>query len=140
MLAWLLLSSLGGLAEGFSQLSFGAPGFMERIFFSPLIVVFLIFTATQALIPEEFAKAIGPGLLGVRIRDERQAFLVGLASGAGFAILENMLNEAADSLGQDHMEGTVTSTHIPGPRLVLARAETGWFGAFRTGWTMGDQI
>jgi RsiW-degrading membrane proteinase PrsW (M82 family) len=92
-LAYLLFSPLRSLADGFSWLSFGAPGLIERIFFSPLIVVFLIFTAVQAPIPEEFAKAIGPSLIGARIQNERQAFLIGLASGAGFAILENMLYE-----------------------------------------------
>ena len=92
-LAYSLLSPLGMLAEGFSALSFGTPGIIERIFFSPLIVVFLLFTAFQAPIPEEFAKALGPGMLGRLIRNERQAFMVGLASGAGFAILENMLYE-----------------------------------------------
>lgn len=92
-LAYLLLAPFGALAEGFSTLSFGAPGFIERIFFSPMIVVFLIFTAIQAPIPEEFAKALGPALMGKRIQNERQAFLIGLAAGAGFAILENMLYE-----------------------------------------------
>ncbi|MGC1377985.1 MAG: PrsW family glutamic-type intramembrane protease [Anaerolineales bacterium] len=92
-LAWLLIAPLKSLAEDFSWLSFGSSGFIERIFFSPLIVVFLVFTAIQAPIPEEFAKAIGPGLMGLRVRNERQAFLIGLASGAGFAILENMLYE-----------------------------------------------
>jgi RsiW-degrading membrane proteinase PrsW (M82 family) len=56
-----------------------------------LVIVFLVITALEAPIPEEFAKALGPVLMGRRIQTERQAFAIGLASGAGFAILENML-------------------------------------------------
>ncbi|MEP6895641.1 MAG: PrsW family glutamic-type intramembrane protease [Chloroflexota bacterium] len=45
-------------------------------------------------IPEEFAKVLGIPMFGrARIQNERQAFAIGLASGAGFAILENMLYE-----------------------------------------------
>ncbi|MEE8392204.1 MAG: PrsW family glutamic-type intramembrane protease [Anaerolineae bacterium] len=66
-----------------------APGFL----FSPEVLFFIFFTALQAPIPEEFAKALGPGLMMRRLNSERQAFFVGLASGAGFAILENMLYE-----------------------------------------------
>jgi hypothetical protein len=58
-----------------------------------MLVFFLLSTALQAPIPEEFAKALGPALFGRRIRNERQAFAIGLACGAGFAILENMLYE-----------------------------------------------
>jgi RsiW-degrading membrane proteinase PrsW (M82 family) len=65
------------------------------ILISPEVLFFVLFTVLQAPLPEEFAKALGPGLMGmrVRIKTERQAFLIGMASGAGFAILENMLYE-----------------------------------------------
>jgi len=67
---------------------------LERLFFSPLLIVFLITTAVAAPIPEELAKALGIPLFGRRrITTERQAFLIGLVCGAGFAILENMLYE-----------------------------------------------
>jgi RsiW-degrading membrane proteinase PrsW (M82 family) len=93
-LAYLLVEPLGYLAYSFLDLfSPGGDGFLERLFMSPMLVFFLLFVALQAPIPEEFAKAIGPGLFGRRIRSEGQAFAVGLASGAGFAILENMLYE-----------------------------------------------
>lgn len=91
---YLLVEPLGFLAYEITNLfSPGGPGFLERLFFSPMIVVFLVITALEAPIPEEFAKAIGPVLMGRRVKSERGAFGVGLASGAGFAILENMLYE-----------------------------------------------
>jgi len=85
-LSYLASDSLGLFAPGGS-------GFVERLFLSPMLIFFLISTALQAPIPEEFAKALGPALFGRRIRNERQAFAIGLACGAGFAILENMLYE-----------------------------------------------
>ncbi|MBI5964276.1 MAG: PrsW family intramembrane metalloprotease [Chloroflexi bacterium] len=93
-LAYLLLEPFWYLAGGFAELGWGAPGFIERLFESPLILVFLAVTAVEAPIPEEFAKALGIPIFGRdRIKNERQAFAIGLASGAGFAILENMLYE-----------------------------------------------
>lgn len=93
-LAYLLLEPFWYLAEGFADVAWGAPGLVERLFESPLILMFLAFTAIEAPIPEEFAKALGIPMFGRgRIQNERQAFAIGLASGAGFAILENMLYE-----------------------------------------------
>lgn len=93
-LAYLLLEPFWYLAEGFADLAWGAPGLIERLFASPLIFVFLAVIAVEAPIPEEFAKALGIPMFGrARIQNERQAFAIGLASGAGFAILENMLYE-----------------------------------------------
>ncbi len=93
-LAYLLLEPLWYLADGFSNMGWGGPGIIEKLFSSPLILVFLAVVAVEAPIPEEFAKALGIPMFGrARITDERQAFAIGLASGAGFAILENMLYE-----------------------------------------------
>jgi len=93
-LGYVLLEPLWYLAEEFADLSWSSPGFIERLFASPLILVFLAVVALQAPIPEEFAKALGVPMFGrARIRNERQAFAIGLAAGAGFAILENMLYE-----------------------------------------------
>ncbi|HUE99285.1 MAG TPA: PrsW family glutamic-type intramembrane protease [Anaerolineales bacterium] len=92
LVAYLLLEPFWYLAEEFADIGWGAPGFIERLFASPLILVFLAITAIEAPIPEEFAKALGIPLFGrARIQNERQAFAIGLASGAGFAVLENML-------------------------------------------------
>jgi len=69
-------------------------GFLDRLFLSPAIVVFLMITAVEAPLPEEFAKALGLTLFGRRrITEAGQAFAIGMACGAGFAILENMLYE-----------------------------------------------
>ena len=93
-IGYLLLKPLWYITEGFADLAWGAPGFIERLFASPLILVFLTVVAIEAPIPEEFAKALGIPIFGRgRIQNERQAFAIGLASGAGFAILENMLYE-----------------------------------------------
>ena len=94
LLAWLLIPQLGYLSYEFGSIGFGTPGFLERLFFTPAIILFLIFTAIQAPIPEEFTKALGPLILGGKIKNERQAFMLGLAAGAGFAILENILYES----------------------------------------------
>jgi len=93
-LGYMLLEPLWYITEEFADLAWGAPGFIERLFASPLILVFLAVVALEAPIPEEFAKALGIPMFGRgRIQNERQAFAIGLASGAGFAILENMLYE-----------------------------------------------
>jgi hypothetical protein len=91
---YLLISPMWYIADEFAYIGWGAPGFIEKLFASPLILVFLAITALEAPIPEEFAKALGIPMFGrARIQNERQAFAIGLASGAGFAILENMLYE-----------------------------------------------
>jgi len=93
-IAYLLIAPLQYIAEDFTYLSWGSPNFIEKLFSSPLILVLLAITAIEAPIPEEFAKALGIPMFGrARIKNERQAFAIGLASGAGFAILENMLYE-----------------------------------------------
>ena len=93
-LAYLLIEPFQSLADGFADFGWGTPGLIERLFASPAILVFLAITAIEAPIPEEFAKALGIPIFGrARIQNERQAFAIGLASGAGFAILENMLYE-----------------------------------------------
>ena len=93
-LAYLLLEPVWYLAEGLADFGWGTPGWIERLFSSPLILVLLAVVAVQAPIPEELAKALGIPMFGrTRITNERQAFAIGLASGAGFAILENMLYE-----------------------------------------------
>lgn len=68
----------------------GGVGFIERLFESPLLFMYLIYIALEAPFPEEFAKALGPAFMKVRITSERMAFALGLASGAGFAVVENM--------------------------------------------------
>jgi len=95
LLIMLLVPPLESLGRSFGDVfASSGPGFLERLFFSPTFIVFLVFTALQAPIPEEFAKVLGVVLFGRRrLTHERQVLAVGLACGAGFAILENMLYE-----------------------------------------------
>ncbi len=89
-----MIEPFQSLVDGFADFGWGSPSLIERLFASPAILVFLAITAIEAPIPEEFAKALGIPMFGrARIQNERQAFAIGLASGAGFAILENMLYE-----------------------------------------------
>lgn len=94
-LALVLIGPLEGLSWSIVDLLQDlGPGFLDRLFVSPAIIVFLLFIAFQAPIPEELAKALGITLFGRRrIQNERQAFMLGLCAGAGFAVLENMLYE-----------------------------------------------
>lgn len=86
-----LVTPLEFLAEVFVWVvSPGGGGLFERLFESPLIFFYLVYIAFQAPLPEEFAKALGPGFMGKRVTSERMAFALGLASGAGFAVVENM--------------------------------------------------
>ncbi len=70
-----------------------SPG-VERLFFSPALIFTMIGAAVVAPIVEELTKPLGVLLLGRRLRGPAEAFLVGMAGGAGFAIVENMLYES----------------------------------------------
>ena len=130
-IAYLLLAPFQYLAQGFADLGWGAPGFIEKLFTSPLILVFLVFTAIEAPIPEEFAKALGVPMFGRgRIKNERQAFAIGLASGAGFAILENMLYEGLYANSNGWAWGGITLLRAIGSVLHPISAgiiALGWF-------------
>ena len=83
-LAYLLLEPFWYLAEGFADLAWGAPGFIERLFASPLIFVFLAVTAVEAPIPEEFAKALGIpmfGTGGLLVLAKRRGLLTSVGDG-----------------------------------------------------------
>ena len=92
-LAYIFIGPLQFLAGAFQDLAASGGGnFIERLLFSPLAIVFLLTTALAAPIPEEIAKNLPVLIFGRgRVQTERQAFAIGVASGAGFAILENML-------------------------------------------------
>jgi hypothetical protein len=131
-LAYLLIGPLQFLTYSFGGVFiYGSPNFLERLFFSPLLIVFLLTTALAAPIPEEFAKALGLPLFGrQRITTERQAFAIGLACGAGFAILENMLYEGVYAQysgwswgGITLLRGLGAALHPLGTALVAL----GWF-------------
>lgn len=59
----------------------------------PLILVALAFMGGVVPMVEEVVKTLGVGVAGFWLRpDPRRAFLLGVASGAGFALVENILN------------------------------------------------
>jgi RsiW-degrading membrane proteinase PrsW (M82 family) len=68
---------------------------LERLFYSPALAFALVGGAVVAPLVEELTKPIGAILLARRLRGPAEAFLVGMAGGVGFAIIENMLYEAA---------------------------------------------
>ena len=120
----------------------GGPELIERLFYSPLLVFFFIFIALQTPIPEEFAKMLGPALMGKRIAIERQAFSIGLAAGAGFAILENMLYQGMYAqtsgwgwAGITLLRGIGSTNHALWTAIIslawfrARRREKGWFGS-----------
>lgn len=115
---------------------FGSFDPSPRFFLSPTVILFLFITALQAPIPEEFAKALGLPLFGRgRITNERQALLIGLISGAGFAILENMLYEGLYAQYNGWSWGGVTLLRGIGAvlhTLCTAIVALGWF-RMRTG-------
>jgi RsiW-degrading membrane proteinase PrsW (M82 family) len=63
---------------------------LEEAFFSRGLIIAMIESAFVAPIAEEFAKPLVVLILMSRIHSRREAFLVGMAGGVGFAILENM--------------------------------------------------
>jgi RsiW-degrading membrane proteinase PrsW (M82 family) len=142
MLYYLLIEPFEYMAAGLLDIFFsGGPELFERLFYSPLLIFFFIFIALEAPLPEEFAKVLGPALMGKRIQNERQAFAVGLAAGAGFAILENMLYQGIYAQSNGWGWGGITLLRGIGGvdhslwtaiiSLALFRArkrEKGWFG------------
>ena len=70
-----------------------SPG-VERLFFSRALVFAAVGAAVVAPLVEELTKPLAVLLLGRRLRSPAEAFLVGMAGGAGFTIVENMLYES----------------------------------------------
>lgn len=68
---------------------------LERLFYSPALALALVEMAIVAPLVEELCKPLAVAALARRLRGPEEAFLLGMAGGAGFAILENMLYEAA---------------------------------------------
>jgi RsiW-degrading membrane proteinase PrsW (M82 family) len=136
VLASILIEPLGALAEGFSEVS-STGGFLDRLFLSPAIIVFLMITAVEAPLPEEFAKALGLTLFGRRrITEAGQAFAIGMACGAGFAIVENMLYEGLYAQGEGWSWAGITLLRAVGSvmhPLCTGLVALGWFRARRSG-------
>ncbi len=130
VIAYFLIAPLEFIAYAFGDV-FSSGDFLSRLFLSPLVIVFLVATAITAPIPEEFAKALSLPLFGRRrIVDERHALMIGLASGAGFAILENMLYEGLYAQHNGWSWGGVTLLRGIGAvlhPLGAALVAIGWF-------------
>ena len=76
---------------------------------SPWVIVLLIEVVAVAPLTEEAGKALGAGL--AKPDSPREAFLTGVAAGAGFAVVENIL-----------YAGTAAALGGPWPAVVLGRA------------------
>lgn len=126
---YLLTAPLWYFGAGFTMES----DFLHRIFFSPGVFLFIFITALQAPIPEEIAKALSLPLFGRgRITDERKALMLGLISGAGFAVLENMLYEGLYAQYNGWSWGGITLLRGIGSvlhPLCTAIIAVGWFRA-----------
>jgi RsiW-degrading membrane proteinase PrsW (M82 family) len=68
---------------------------LEALFYSPALVLVMVQLAIVAPLVEELTKPVAAMALARRLRGPAEAFLVGMAGGVGFAIVENMLYEAA---------------------------------------------
>ena len=124
----------------------GNPALLRNGFFSPLVIFFLILVAIQAPIPEEFTKGLSAAIAGSNIENERQALLIGICAGAGFAIIENMIYEGLYTPRGGWSWGGVTALRGIGSvlhplctgivSLGLYRARQGQLGAwFKAGLT-----
>jgi hypothetical protein len=86
------------LVRRFSELLQAAPGFEDPEALAPLLLSPLVIAAVTAVVAgavplvEEAVKTLGVPLLAYRRPGASQALLWGLAGGAGFALVEGMLN------------------------------------------------
>jgi RsiW-degrading membrane proteinase PrsW (M82 family) len=100
---------------------------LERLFYSPVLALTLVEAAVVAPLVEELTKPVGAILLARRLRGPAEAFLVGMAGGVGFAIIENMLYEAA---GAQAWAGIATLRAVGGALhpLNAGLVAIGWYG------------
>ncbi len=71
------------------------PQFVDTALSPLVIATVLAFVAGVTPLVEEIAKTLGVGVAGLWLRPRpARAFLLGVASGAGFALAENLLNSA----------------------------------------------
>jgi RsiW-degrading membrane proteinase PrsW (M82 family) len=100
---------------------------IERLFFSPMLVLGLIETAVVAPIVKELAKPVAVVLLGKRLTRPSEAFLVGMAGGLGFAIVENMLYASSAATEWAHIVALRTIGGALHP-LNAGLVALGWYG------------
>ena len=136
-IAYLLITPLDFVSELLLDTASGYD-LLGRLALSPAVILFLIGIALQAPIPEEFAKVLGVIFFGrYRIRTERQAFMLGLVAGAGFAILENMVYQGLYAGWHGWTWGGLTLLRGIGSvlhPLATGIVALGWFRARERGW------
>lgn len=103
----------------------------EKLFFSPALAAAMVGAAVVAPIVEELMKPLAVLVLGRRLRSPAEAFLVGMAAGAGFAIVENMLYESG---GRGLWAAVATLRGIGGVLhpLNAGLVAMGWYGVMCT--------
>ena len=87
-LVWTLVQPLRDAVEDLAT----ADG-VNELLRSPGVLIALVDFAVVAPLVEELTKPLAVLLLASRIRTRNEAFLVGMAGGAGFAFVENLLYE-----------------------------------------------
>jgi hypothetical protein len=104
------------------------PGRLEDLYLSPWLLILLVEAAVVAPLVEEATKPLAAAVLARRLRGPAEAFLVGMAGGVGFAILENMLYEASGGAGL--WAGMATVRGIGGVLhpLNAGLVAMGWYG------------
>jgi RsiW-degrading membrane proteinase PrsW (M82 family) len=91
-------------------------------------LIALILVGVIAPLVEETTKTLGVALLGLRLKPApARAFLMGVASGAGFALAENLLNSAV-----------ISSLWVPGVLSRLAATLLHCATGGLTGWGWGE--
>jgi RsiW-degrading membrane proteinase PrsW (M82 family) len=101
---------------------------LERLFYSPALALGLIQFAVVAPLVEELTKPLAAIWLARRLRGPGEAFLIGMAGGVGFAIVENMLYEGA---GERLWAGIVLLRGLGGALhpLNAGLVAMGWYAA-----------
>ncbi|MBM3469354.1 MAG: PrsW family intramembrane metalloprotease [Armatimonadetes bacterium] len=105
-------------------------GRFSDLFRSPAAIFALVQLAVVAPIAEEAVKPIGVMVLGRRIQCARDALLIGMGCGAGFAIVENIMYEGGGIsiwAGITFVRAIGGALHPIGAGLV----SLGWFGVFQ---------
>ena len=102
---------------------------IARLFFSDRGLFAVATVAIAAPIVEEALKPLGVVILGRRVGSPREAFLLGAACGAGFAVLENIMYESVVHPvwgGIVVIRSIGAALHPLGAGLVAL----GWYGVF----------
>jgi PrsW family intramembrane metalloprotease len=92
---------------------------LQELLASPWTIVFLVDLVVVAPLTEEAGKALG-GFLFARPRSRRDAFVVGVSAGTGFAVVENLLYAGLAAAFGGPWELVVIARTVSAPVHVLA--------------------